>query len=285
MRKLLRYDMRSFSKLWWIATVAVGGFFAIATVCMRGLMQLDRYEVTSSLPAWEVPLRIVCVLGLIISLFASTAYFVLVIVFIIRRFYTHLYTDQGYLTFTLPVKRSHIFGAKLAMGWIYYTASQLVFAIGFFLFLLIGTAEHGFINADIFTGISDIFSSLWESLGWRLLVLGFELLILLCVSNAMTLLFFYTCITMASVLVKRMKLLLGIGIYYGLTNIFTFILQIFFILIINTDILMYISMLEETQMKNVALLLVALVTLVVMTVSWVLFRFNVHLMRKKLNLA
>lgn len=285
MRKLLRYDMRSFSKLWWIATVAVGGFFAIATVCMRGLMQLDRYEVTSSLPAWEVPLRIVCVLGLIISLFASTAYFVLVIVFIIRRFYTHLYTDQGYLTFTLPVKRSHIFGAKLAMGWIYYTASQLVFAIGFFLFLLIGTAEHGFINTDIFTGISDIFSSLWESLGGRLLVLGFELLILLCVSNAMTLLFFYTCITMASVLVKRMKLLLGIGIYYGLTNIFTFILQIFFILIINTDILMYISMLEETQMKNVALLLVALVTLVVMTVSWVLFRFNVHLMRKKLNLA
>ena len=285
MRKLLRYDMRSFSKLWWIATVAVGGFFAIATVCMRGLMQLDRYEVTSSLPAWEVPLRIVCVLGLIISLFASTAYFVLVIVFIIRRFYTHLYTDQGYLTFTLPVKRSHIFGAKLAMGWIYYTASQLVFAIGFFLFLLIGTAEHGFINTDIFTGISDIFNSLWESLGGRLIVLGFELLVLLCASNAMTLLFFYTCITMASVLVKRMKLLLGIGIYYGLTNIFTFILQIFFILIINTDILMYISMLEETQMKNVALLLVALVTLVVMTVSWVLFRFNVHLMRKKLNLA
>lgn len=285
MRKLLRYDMRSFSKLWWIATVAVGGFFAIATVCMRGLMQLDRYEVTSSLPAWEVPLRIVCVLGLIISLFASTAYFVLVIVFIIRRFYTHLYTDQGYLTFTLPVKRSHIFGAKLAMGWIYYTASQLVFAIGFFLFLLIGTAEHGFINTDIFTGIGDIFSSLWESLGGRLIVLGFELLVLLCASNAMTLLFFYTCITMASVLVKRMKLLLGIGIYYGLTNIFTFILQIFFILIINTDILMYISMLEETQMKNVALLLVALVTLVVMTVSWVLFRFNVHLMRKKLNLA
>ena len=56
-------------------------------------------------------------------------------------------------------------------------------------------------------------------------------------------------------------------------------------MIINTDILMYISMLEETQIKNVVLLLVALVTLVVMTVSWVLFRFNVHLMRKKLNLA
>ncbi|MBQ2780979.1 MAG: hypothetical protein IJF42_05400 [Clostridia bacterium] len=285
MRKLLRYDMQSFSKLWWIATIAVGGFFAIATVCMRGLMWLDSYEITVSMPAWEVPLRIVCILGLIISLFASTAYFVLVIVFIIRRFYTHLYTDQGYLTFTLPVKRSQIFGAKLAMGWIYYTAAQLVFAVGFFLFLLIGTAEHGFINADIFTGIGNIFSSLWESLGWRSIVLGFELLVLLCVSNAMTLLFFYTCITMASVLVKRMKLLLGIGIYYGLTNIFTFILQIFFILIINTDILMYISMLEETQTKNVVLLLVALVTLVVMTVSWVLFRFNVHLMRKKLNLA
>ena len=67
----------------------------------------------------------------------------IVYVIIARRFYVNVYGDEGYLTLTLPVKRSYIILSKLIVGMCWLIAQVVVIILS----LLILTVSPQFIKA------------------------------------------------------------------------------------------------------------------------------------------
>ncbi len=70
---------------------------------------------------------------------------ILLYVLVIRRFYTNLISDQGYLTLTLPVSAKKHMLSKLISGWCLQLLTVFVLAIGVFL-LIYGMAGKVFLR-------------------------------------------------------------------------------------------------------------------------------------------
>ncbi len=86
-----------------------------------------------------------------ILIIAAVMVFTLVV--ITRRFYSNFFSNEGYLTFTLPVKTWELITSKLIAALLFaFTGMLLTFATVFFLFITI--------NPDILAGILFPFSTI-----------------------------------------------------------------------------------------------------------------------------
>ncbi len=74
-------------------------------------------------------------LSLILLFFVAMANVVLTIIVIMTNFQKSLYGDQGYLTFTLPVKSVSLLSAKILVSTFWYIAASLTVVVASFLFL------------------------------------------------------------------------------------------------------------------------------------------------------
>ena len=145
------------------------------------------------------------------------------------RYYTHLFTDEGYLTFTLPVKTSSILNSKLinALIWSVYTVLVVFFCI--FLYVIFGTAEEGLINSKIFTEIKNALELLTQTYSaWVILKYIVEIVVIFIISLLYGVLSIYLALTIGSIIAKKHKILAAIGIYYGLNTVMSI-----FVMIVN----------------------------------------------------
>lgn len=86
-----------------------------------------------------------------ILIIAAVMVFTLVV--ITRRFYSNFFSNEGYLTFTLPVKTWELITSKLIAALLFaFTGMLLTFATVFFLFITI--------NPDILAGVQFPFSTI-----------------------------------------------------------------------------------------------------------------------------
>lgn len=81
------------------------------------------------------------ILGTVVYFLSFVAVFVIVIVYIGQRFYKTMFSTQGYLTHTLPVKESSIFNGKLLVSYIWIFAMYVMVFIS--LFLMGSIASNG----------------------------------------------------------------------------------------------------------------------------------------------
>ena len=138
------------------------------------------------------------------------------------RYYTHFFSDQGYLTFTLPVKREMHFYSKTVSGLVYMLASSVVAA--FAVLCMIGGFLGGFLipalrnpemaadfNFDLsaFTGEGGVANVLYVAV---LAVLFFILVVAVEFASLMTQ---YLIITLAATLFRNHKLISVIVAYLG----------------------------------------------------------------------
>ena len=98
LRKLLKYDLKAIFKFWWIV---FGGF-------------CDNILNTYEGDAWSVYLMMS--MGSLSGTFLNLALPVVTFVLIFIRFYKNFFTDEGYLTFTLPVSRRKLMLSKIISG-------------------------------------------------------------------------------------------------------------------------------------------------------------------------
>lgn len=129
------------------------------------------------------------------------------------RFYKSRYTDEGYITFTLPATTHQILLSSLSSILINSAIMLLVVLLSFSIAGLIGItavkSELSYI-AEFF--LDDMGGSLRESgAGWGILLLVLYSLAAVVGNILLTML----CITLGSVLVRKLKLLAAVGIYYG----------------------------------------------------------------------
>lgn len=134
--------------------------------------------------------------------------------FIIKRFYSNLFGDEGHLMFTLPVTPGQLINAKLigAIIWLLIMAPMM---IGSFLLLFLGTdAYHSFV--EMYGYIAEELHVL-EISGYNIGLLVFEIIVSGILGTICSLLMFYFAIALAQHFFSEHRLLGTVGCYFGLS--------------------------------------------------------------------
>ncbi len=157
---------------------------------------------------------------LLIGLFVLTvAVEIVAFIMVIRRFYTSFFTDEGYLTFTLPVTLNQHILSKLVVALIWQVLSGVCILVSSGMLVL--AFRWALNDEEAFMGLSDAFSELFSKLGaifaenfGEAFLPLFGIYALASVVYTICLLYF--CISLACMLAKKHRLLMGILCGYGI---------------------------------------------------------------------
>ncbi|MBE6684688.1 MAG: hypothetical protein E7592_03445 [Ruminococcaceae bacterium] len=275
LKKLLKYDLRAIFKYWWILAVSSVGLAMIGGICLRTLVASDS-EKTGPI------IVIISALGVVATVIGLSAFLIITEILIFVRFYKNFFTDEGYLTFTLPVKRSQLLNSKLITTLIANLATFIVLFIDILLILAIGSPD--FFRSEIWQLIGRSLRDCIQYMGAYSFIYLIELIALIfCIALSSTLIF-YICITLASVVAKKSKIITAIGIYYGISTVVSFsveLIYIFGIMFVSNAIASFTS----SAIMGVAALIVFMVLAFVAALCLALYLLEYYLLDKKLNLA
>lgn len=134
----------------------------------------------------------------------------------IGRFYKSRFTDEGYLTFTLPVNTHQNLLASMANSAIGMVIIFFVICAALMLWLMIGLPGMG----DFIKMVWEKFPELWDSLKrvWSTIPWKFVWMFLLnvltgCVCELVLLML---SVTIGSIIATKHKILASVGMYYGI---------------------------------------------------------------------
>lgn len=283
MRKLLKYDMKSVFKVWWIASLAAVGVTVLGALCLRVLLGMTELNTTDS-PLTTL-MTISCVLGIVAAFFALAGYELVVVFFLMRRYYCHFFTDEGYLTFTLPVRRTALLASKVLMALTYSLLSMTVvlLCIGMYVVAIAHFAPQEI--AEFGSVLGEMLNELNHLCKGFLPVYVLEFGLYLLASSLLGSLFAFLCITIGAIVAKRQKILAAIGIYYGGYVVVTSLSQIVFSVLINVNVPFFMNFTGSSR-EFLALALMGLFFVLVMaglaTLCWWLI---LRLLKRRLNLA
>jgi hypothetical protein len=219
LKKCLKYDFRSVFRLWWIMAVSMLG---AAIVAGLGIRFFSQCAASPDVPEGLLVISSFTMIGSMFCIMAMVMGMTVSFILVFWRMYTHFYTDEGYLTFTLPVKRSTLYLSKVIMGTLLQFATILVLIFGvLFIALVAPPTESGefFLSFEAFQAIGEFFANSWDACGaWVILWVPTVLAILLLLGLFQSGLI-YLCITIGAVVAKKHKLIAAIGIYYGVNTV------------------------------------------------------------------
>ena len=136
---------------------------------------------------------------------------------LVRRFYKNFFTDEGYLTFTLPVKASTLFLTKIINTFIWFTLYS-VCAVTSVIILILNQVTLD----NIWKSFIVVFESFATYVNIHPFVLGLILLVSLFLSSLGYILLLYTCFSLGYTLTKR-KLAMSILFYIGVNLLINWI--------------------------------------------------------------
>lgn len=285
LKKLLKYDMQWVWKIWWIlipSVLGVGFFDAL-------LLRFVIVQFSSEEPTMPV-LAVLALFALIFSIFILVGSTMLTFALVHIRFYTHLFTDQGYLTFTLPVKRRDILLSKAinALFWTAMHAVLLVIVVLFFVTFAPPPEDAGLLSLFLYDRFAELLSLLWTQFGGFLILYAVLALVLLALLECFSISLCFFCITFASTVVKKAKLLLAVGIYYGATSVISFFSSIFgtFGSVIFGEGLVELLTGKVSAMQHLSItVLLILACVIVAAIASVFYFITRNILERKLNLA
>lgn len=149
--KLIKYDMKYMARILpWIYLGGLGASAMISTV----ILLARRAEM---LFAGFFMLGLLFVLTIEAAAICSS-------VFMMVRVYKNLFSDEGYLTFTLPVKNSAVVSSKIITGAIWTLISYAVIAVMLALpYAALSFSLPGIIDIDVLNLMRDLFETIAES--------------------------------------------------------------------------------------------------------------------------
>ena len=257
--KLLKHEMKATAGSIGLLSLAALAMGAIGGIMMRyivGAIGEQRFENLSGLLA---VLYVFIFLGLMAYALGSE-------LFLGYQFYKRKFTDQGYLTFTLPAHSWQIFLSSMVNIMIWTLIIMLVTLAAFAAIFLIGFAgtpvfEEAALDSAVTTELGYLFE---DVKGWMVpyAIAGF-------ISSTVTMM---TCITLGSVLAKKHKILGAIGVYYAWSLIMG---------IISTQLLGG-ALLNSAEVDLARVYLIE--TVLALTTAMGGFLLSCWLMDKKLNL-
>lgn len=136
------------------------------------------------------------------------AMFVITLIVTIQRFYKNLLGDEGYLSFTLPVKVHSQIDAKMIITLLWCVLSVVVSAVSIFLLVVNPQTLLQFSR-----GCGEI-GQMFSQYGFSAHLITLEVIILIVVAFLSNILEIYAAVTVGN-LAGRHKLLAGIGAFLG----------------------------------------------------------------------
>lgn len=168
--KLLKYDFKYVARIWWMLAVGVLGLSVAASLVFRAIfLNINSNGFFAFLSVLGMFFLVVSFIGIFGSLVVTE-----VLVFV--RFYKNFYTDEGYLTFTLPVKRSKLLLSKTLNSIIWFALHTALILVCVVIFLGLGIGSSMGTPPLKTVGIS--IGWLWDKVGWWLIVYAVEAILL-----------------------------------------------------------------------------------------------------------
>lgn len=201
--KLLKYDIKA---VWKIALTVSLISFGIAAMGGASYAAYINGLANDS----ESPFIFVGFFGYLFSIFAISGACFTISIVVFSRFYKNLFTDEGYLTFTLPVSRNKIHLAKTLNTVIWSVYQVIMVGICFIIYSFFMP------KSNIDSGIN-MFEFFFEPISrefavWDVLTIIESLLTFIALA-LFSLCLVELCISLGAMLVKRGKLTLGIVLY------------------------------------------------------------------------
>ncbi len=286
--KMLKYDLKSVWKTWRIFAL-ITFILGLAVIADIKLMTNDAFW-QSEAPAMDM-LRAFCIIFAITSFCCVIAFELISIFYPLKRFYSNMFTDEGYLTFTLPLSREKIYLSKTINTIIWSVASGAVLSVlALLMMLFIPRPEPGhLVNTYVFEGISVAIKELQEVIGggWFWLY-AFEGLIIGIATEIMYVGIFNICITIGSIVAKKHKIGAAVGIYYGVSTVFSVAYNIFVFLMMTagqSTIIQNIALFSEVKSKIFLSLLLLLIFAAIAGIGVFIHVLSMKMIEKKLNLS
>lgn len=266
LKKLLKYDLKSMLNFWWITALSSIVATAIGSGCSL-ILNSDKYDLPNYVNFF---LGLTCFLAVVVII----AFPLISNILIYLRFYQNFFTDEGYLTFTLPAKRSQLLNSKLISAFI---ASSVTYILLFFEFIIFYLVSY--LNFPIKEAIKELLSVI----GSYSIILLIEIIALTAVLTLITILFTFGCITFASVITKKAKLITAIGIYYGTSIVLSGFLEFLYVFG-GIALIEKIFTLKDQMIVPVIVIVLLCIVLFLSIICLLLYVLEHYLLDRKLNL-
>ena len=273
LKKLLKYDTRALIRYWWIIAVVIVGATGLDIACTLFYNQYaytDNYELLVGIAKL---ISLLCN-GLTLYSIGATS----LILYI--RFYTNLYTDQGYLTFTLPVKRSTLLASK--------TIHAFAWEMIHILLVLVCKLALWIITRNVaFEYFVEWLTEAWADIGALLAVYVILGCIFLIIYLLFSIAIVHMCITLGAVIVKKAKVFASIGIYYAINTVINIAVigQAALAIAALISAPNIVGALTELEIHTVVVLAACMLILMMLAYTALIYFITLSCMERKLNLS
>ena len=277
--KLLKYDMRSVWRIWWIMALSVLGMSVVGGVGLRIVLALIEADIFPFFIFLGFILVFACVMAIVASAVGTE-----LLVFI--RFYKNFFTDEGYLTFTLPVSRKNLLFSKTVNALIWTVAQAILMFICIFLVILIGVPVS--VGYDFFRELTFTFSALFAEIGLWSVIYALEILFLIICSILFSISLIHFCITMGAMLAKKAKVLAAIGIYYATNMIISFgmqIITVIFTLMMSAGLGELLDRAAPAMERGIIAVMLLIACCMMAAISGVMYFITLGKLERNLNLS
>lgn len=194
-RKLLKYDFIAMTRMLFPACIIVLAIAGINRIIQFFENDTAVYNIVfdSSVAA--------LVIAVVVLLVCS-------IIFGITYFYKNLFTGEGYLTFTLPVRTGQIIFSKVFVAVAYFVITVAVSLAALFI------ATAGEVLSELFKAAGYVLALFTDAFGYHTAVWIFLFVIGCILFAALKFLLFYGCISIGQMAHKSRKLA-AFGVYFG----------------------------------------------------------------------
>ncbi len=260
--KLIKYDLKYGYKIILIIHLV----FLVA--CIMGRFMLNQIDYDAP------PEALGAALGISISLFslviAGISFSTWIIVAV--RFYKNLFTDEGYLTWTLPATSTQLLWSKIISGAIFCAIDILASAIGIILLVT---------GKNVVEAYSHISADVTEALGMPLSMFGLCLLIIFFFSTIFSVIMIYFCIVIGQ-LFPGHRVLGAIIVYF----VVSFVIQIITVVVMLVlNLYPSVDLLPEGQTAAHYFFAIISMSVGIATVTAIPQYIVTHyIMKKKINL-
>ncbi len=225
--KLLKHEINATRRIF----LPLYGALLILTIFTKLVLSLGAPDFFSDNIATPIAIQVILSICFMLYLIAITALSIMTLVMIIQRFYKNLFTDEGYLMFSLPVKTWELVLSKLLVGLMWTLVCTVIIFITFFIFSL-GTFSMMELTQTIQTAYTDFAATFGSSLN----LLIFELILSSIVGVISSILMIYVSIAIGQ-LFSQHRIIASFGAYIGITIaiqiIVSIIMSVFMMLNIN----------------------------------------------------
>lgn len=213
--KLLKHEWRSTRGM-----LGILSLIALGASLLGGLTMCYLFYASTHTDVGNDTLAIVSVLFMVAAMIVMALIGLGTLVMYIGRFYKSRFTDEGYLTFTLPVNTHQNLLASLANTAIGTLVMTLVICACGVLWMTIAFAGVNGFYQKILSDLPELWTRGWEVLRELLgeipggiAIRGVLNVVISGISNLVVLML---AVTVGSILAKKHKILAAVGVFYGI---------------------------------------------------------------------